>query len=138
MARSTNQVRGRITPTRLRAHVNAFMTERQGCRADIEGAKVADDESFAVVQWSCETASSGYAAHLLAVFADGTAPASRRIGGALSKSSKVRTVRNNGQVQVQTKLYKSDDPKCCPSVIHVDVYRVDGSSEAGTIERLED
>jgi hypothetical protein len=44
----------------------------------------------------------------------------------------------DGQFQVQTKLYKSDDPECCPSVIQVDVYRVDGSSEAGTIELLAD
>jgi len=138
MAPSRRDDRRRVTPARLRAHVNAFMTERPGCRADLDGAQYAADESFAVVQWSCELASSGYAAHLLAIFADGTAPASLRIGGALAKSAKVRTIDDEGRVEIQTKLYKSDDPECCPSIVQVDAYRVDRFLDAGSIERLAD
>jgi hypothetical protein len=128
----------RVTPARLRAHVDAFMTERPGCSADVDGAKYAVDRSFAVVQWSCEIGSSGYASHLLVVFADGTAPASLRIGGALTKDSEIAEVDDAGRIQVLTKLYRPEDPKCCPSVRSVDVYRVERSADASSIEPLVD
>ena len=112
------------------------MTERPRCTADVEGAKYAADGSFAVVQWACEIGTSGYASHLLVIFGDGTAPASLRIGGALAKDSEIEAVDAEGRIQVLTKLYKPDDPKCCPSVESLDVYRVDTTSEASSIERV--